>query len=40
MTHKTQRRKNKVNNTSNPEFPRQRICSFSESDVTLLFSAS
>ena len=32
MTHKTERREN--NNTPNPEFPRQRICSFSESDVT------
>lgn len=28
----------KVNNMPNLEIPRQRICSFSESDVTLLFS--
>lgn len=34
MTHNTAKRKNKVNNIPNPEFPRQRICSFSESDVT------
>lgn len=34
MIYKTERRKNQVNNTPNPEFHRQRICSFSESDVT------